>query len=382
MNNLFILGSCVSRDAFTLDEGRSYNIISYLARTSFASAFHGLSVQDIDLSQIPSAFQKRMVENDLFKQADRALKHNEFDWLIIDLIDERFSIFVSDKEEIFTLSPEFSNNCIFDKPGKVLVPNSDEFFEWWKKGWDNFIKLAKKHQFLHKIILNKVFWTNQTYSGGQVVPDLYQSWIDENNLWLKALYSYIEKTGGIKILEYPKELLKADPDHKWGLQPYHYAKPLYLYFLDSIAHLNTYQKALESNIVHTDYLPLILDTLPIKRKNDSGYQPLIFQGGEQDCIVNINITFAANKMGGERDLLHTLRYEPEQSELYSEQKYACSDFEEIGHFKYIGTQSYTVYNREIKFRIPANTRAFFSIQEFYPEGKNIILEAEINKVDK
>lgn len=382
MKNIFILGSCVSRDAFSLDEGNFYNIISYLARTSFASTFHNQSVKDIDLSKIPSSFQKRMVENDLLKKTAHALTHNEFDWLIIDLIDERFNIFVSDKEEVFTLSPEFSNNCIFDKPGRVIIPNSDEFLERWKKGWDNFIDLAKKHQFLHKIILNKVFWTNQTSSGGQVVSDLYQSWIDENNRWLKELYSYIEKIGGIKILEYPQELFKADSDHKWGLQPYHYAKPLYLYFLDYIGRLKTYQKALENNIVYTDYLPLGFDTLPIKRKNDSVYQPLIFQGGKHDCIVSIDIAFAANKMAGEKDLLHTLRYEPEQSEWYSEQKYAHSDFEEIGYFKYIGTQPYTVYNREIKFRIPANTRAFFSIQEFYPKGKNVILEAEINKVDK
>lgn len=166
MDKLFILGSCVSRDAFALDEGSSYNIISYLARTSFASTFHNQSVKDIDLSKIPSSFQKRMVENDLLKQTAHALTHSKFDWLIIDLIDERFNIFVSDKEEVFTLSPEFSNNCIFDKPGRVIIPNSDEFLERWKKGWDNFIDLAKKHQFLHKIILNKVFWTNQTSSGG------------------------------------------------------------------------------------------------------------------------------------------------------------------------------------------------------------------------
>lgn len=380
MKKIFILGSCVSRDAFALDEASSYDISSYLARTSFASTFHPQSIKDIDYSKIPSSFQRRMVENDLLKKAPHTLTHTEFDWLIIDLIDERFNIFVSDKNEIFTLSPEFSNHCASDKMGKILTPNSDEFLEYWKKGWSNFIDLAKNNHFLNKIILNKVFWTNKTNSGGQVVSDLYQSWIDENNQWLQKLYSHIETVGGIKILEYPKELLIADVDHRWGAQPYHYAKPLYLYLLDYIDRLNVHQQSLEYNIVHTDYLPLSLDTLSIKKKNDTQYSPLVFQGGDKDCIVNIDITLAGNKAVGEKDLLHTLRYDPEQSDWYSEQKYACSDFEEIGRFKYIHTQSYAVYNRTIQFRVPANTRASFSIQEFYPRGKNIVLEVDIKKV--
>lgn len=381
MSKLFILGSCVSRDAFALDEGSSYDIVSYLARTSFSSAFDNKKIEDINLNTINSLFQRRMVENDLLKQTAHSLIHNEFDWLVIDLIDERFNIFVSDQNEIFTLSPELSNNCVLNKPGKVLIPNSSEFFELWKKGWDSFIDLAKTHQFLHKIVLNKVFWTNQTSSGGQVVSDLYQSWIDENNLWLQKLYSHIEKTSDIKIIEYPKELLKADTEHKWGIQPYHYSKPLYLYLLDYVERLETYQKALEENIIYTDYLPLNLDTLPIKRKNDTTYKPFIFQGGKQGCTVSIDIMFAGNKLVGEKDLLHSLKYEPEQPNQYSEQKYAHSDFEDIGYFKYISTQSYMVYNREIKFNVPANTRAIFSIQEFYPKGKNVILEVEIRKVN-
>lgn len=381
MSKLFILGSCVSRDAFALDEGSSYDIVSYLARTSFSSAFDNKKIEDINLNTINSLFQRRMVENDLLKQTAHSLIHNEFDWLVIDLIDERFSIFVSDQNEIFTLSPELSNNCVLNKPGQVLIPNSSEFFELWKKGWDSFIDLAKTHQFLHKIVLNKVFWTNQTSSGGQVVSDLYQPWIDENNLWLQKLYSYIEKTSDIKIIEYPKELLRADAEHKWGIQPYHYSKSLYLYLLDYVERLEIYQKALEENIIYTDYLPLNLDTLPIKRKNDTTYKPFIFQGGKQGGTVSIDIMFAGNKLVGEKDLLHSLKYEPEQPNQYSEQKYARSDFEDIGYFKYINTQSYMVYNREIKFNVPANTRAIFSIQEFYPKGKNIILEVKIRKVN-
>lgn len=381
MNKLFILGSCVSRDAFALKEGANYNITSYLARTSFASAFHHNVVQGLDLSTIPSAFQRRMVENDVLKKTEHSLTHNQFDWLIIDLIDERFNLFASEQNEIFTLSPELSNNCHYDKSGKVIPSNSNEFFERWKEGWDKFIALAKQHNFLHKIILNKVFWTNKTVSDGNVVADTYQSWIDENNAWLGKLYTYIEQSSGIKVLEYPVELLKADDEHKWGLQPYHYDKKVYLHLLNYINHLNIYQKNLEQNIIHIDYLPLFMDALPIKKKNDSSYQPLILQGKKDaDSTVSINIMLAGNHQVGPRDLLHTVKYEPENSEFYTQQKYAKSDWAEIGYFKYITTQPYQVYEREIIFKIPAGIKVFFSIQEFYPKGKSVILETNIHKV--
>lgn len=138
---------------------------------------------------------------------------------------------------------------------------------------------------------------------------------------------------------------------------------------------------MEQNIIHIDYLPLFMDALPIKKKDDSSYQPLILQGKKDaDSTVSINIMLAGNHQVGPRDLLHTVKYEPENSEFYTQQKYAKSDWAEIGYFKYITTQPYQVYEREIIFKIPAGTKVFFSIQEFYPKGKSIILETNIHKV--
>lgn len=281
MKNIFVLGSCVSRDAFALDESKDCRLVGYLARTSFASSFHDQAVKGIDLSSIPSMFQKRMVENDLLKKTKSVLINTKFDWLVIDLIDERFSIFVSDEQEIITLSPELENNCKIDKEGSVLHPSSEEMMEYWKDGWGRFIDFATQNKFLHKIVLNKVFWTSQTDKEEKVVASAYQSWFDGNNRWLQKLYAHIETVGGVKVLEHPGELLIADSNHKWGLQPYHYTKPLYLHLLDYLGQMQAYQHALERGIIYTDFLPLTLETLPIQRHGMFDCEPLIFQGGRR-----------------------------------------------------------------------------------------------------
>ena len=150
MQKIFILGSCVTRDPFELAI-KKYDI-TYLARTSFASAFQKQKVYNIDISNIPSAFQRKMVENDLAKNTESLITSTKPDWLLIDFIDERFNLFSSNNGEIFTLSPELTNNCSHNKEGEVILSNSDEFFELWATGWDKFIEIAKNNNLLDKMI--------------------------------------------------------------------------------------------------------------------------------------------------------------------------------------------------------------------------------------
>lgn len=121
MKKVFILGSCVSRDAFALEESKEqYSVVNYIARTSFASSFHSQKTINVDTSTIPSIFQKRMVENDLFKLTENAIKNTEFDILLVDLIDERFRLFISEDGEIFTISSELKKYCNFKRGGGIF----------------------------------------------------------------------------------------------------------------------------------------------------------------------------------------------------------------------------------------------------------------------
>ncbi len=107
---IFILGSCVTRDALELAKKGQFVLTDYLARTSIASAFQDNAIFEYDTSKIASAFQRRMVDNDLLKSTTNTLINTDFDFLVIDLIDERFDIVKNDKNQYFTLSSEFKDN--------------------------------------------------------------------------------------------------------------------------------------------------------------------------------------------------------------------------------------------------------------------------------
>lgn len=62
---------------------------------------------------------------------------------------------------------------------------------------------------------------------------------------------------------------------------------------------------------------------------------------------------------------------------YVRQNYVYSTAEGIGYYKYISTQLSAVYDRRISFAVPAHTRVAFTIREFYPKGKSVVLEADI-----
>lgn len=196
MKKVFILGSCVSRDAFALEESMDkYSISTYIARTSFASSFHDKPTKNIDLSSIPSSFQRRMVENDILKQTKDRIKEMKFDILLVDLIDERFRLFLSDDNELFTISAELKKFCSFRRPGVMLNPGDDEFFERWKLGWQSFLDLVKSQNLLDKVVVSKIFWATKSFNGQEYNEIENQQWIDENNQWLNRMYHYIAEQG-------------------------------------------------------------------------------------------------------------------------------------------------------------------------------------------
>lgn len=234
---VFILGSCVTRDALELADESCFKLSGYIARTSLASTFRNELVSNYDLSTIASSFQRRMVDNDLLKKTMTELINTDFDFLVIDLIDERFEVVDNGDGQYFTLSSEFKDNVILQEGVRILKPNDDELFDLWCQGWNKLIEMARLNNFYHKIIINKVYWSNKDLSNELVFPE-YGNWIDKNNQWLNRLYSYIEKLEDIKIISYPENSFFIDRAHKWGAQPYHYTNGLYIEFLNKLGQMS------------------------------------------------------------------------------------------------------------------------------------------------
>lgn len=392
MLKIFILGSCVSRDAFELAESKNYTLVNYIARTSFASAFHSKGVTNIDASLIKSNFQRRMVETDLKKLIAEMLLDTEFDYLIIDLIDERFDIYLSEDNEIFTCSPELIDNISINKHGKRISAGDDEFFQLWCKGWDAFIELARQHGFIDKIVLNKVYWTNETIDADKVVKEQYENWINSNNLWLAKLYAYIDQHAeSIKITTYDTDLFLADKNHKWGLQPYHYQPQLYLEFLSQL------DQIVESNEKHRLFIKPSNLTMMVNKNNPKTimYYPTqihdltiglqdsenLIECTRDDFSIDekliIEIELASSKSSGKKDLLYNVDYyEVVPDEQLTRWGYSKSAFKNINYFKYIVSEPHRIYKRIITIDFPKGVyKVGFSIKSFYPQGKTFVLEA-------
>ena len=106
-----IHGSCVSRD---LAEFHGYEVTHYQARSSMCSKIGGkIDYDSMLLNSIKTNFQRRMVEWDLGKRPFTSLNS---DFVLIDLIDERFDVFTNG-ESFATRSQAFFNSSVLKSMG-------------------------------------------------------------------------------------------------------------------------------------------------------------------------------------------------------------------------------------------------------------------------
>ena len=278
---ILIFGSCVTRDAFTFDKSNEFKLDRYFARTSLATAFNSEPIEDNYTMQLTSAFQKKIVNAELKKEFKEYFLLGKYDYLVIDFIDDRYNLFKFKNGCKTLLSAELKNTDFFDKNqhnGEIIPGFSEEWFEEWKKGCLEFIKLAKENNLLNKIILNKVYWTaflnqnEQFYNIEQV---------NKANKFLDKQYDFIEKfIGENNTIVYSKSLLFANKKHIWGLSPFHYVDELYLSMLLQLKDSN-FRKIIknQSNTKKLEYM---------KQKNPKTKNELNYISSKLDEITELS----------------------------------------------------------------------------------------------
>lgn len=232
-----IFGSCVSRDIFEYESTSSKQFVvdRYFARSSFASAFSSLKVVNASAEMLKSSFQKETVRCDLEKYFCQYLNNFQSDVLLIDLIDERFDIFLFHDGTICTLSDELLRGGFVatQNLGRVVVSGSAEFIDLWSCGWKRFIELVQNNNLLDKIRINKVFWSEGKEDGSFFEA---QGWIGRANGLLNILYKRMESDiPREQFFEFDKSIFVGAINHKWGVNPYHYIDSYYLSALSKLA---------------------------------------------------------------------------------------------------------------------------------------------------
>ena len=214
-----IHGSCVSRD---FAEFRGWSVSHYQARSSFATkSTPPVKFDESYLMRISTSFEQRMVRWDLIK---RTFESGDATVIIVDLIDERFDVYLAGDSTVTRSQAFYDCGILKSISGdKIrLERGGDEYIRLFQEGLAVFSEWADA-----PIILHRANWasTLRTGNGIEAMENIAQ--IESENALLQRLYSLaIEELRPVSIVESPS-LLIADPEHKWGLAPFHYIPDYY-----------------------------------------------------------------------------------------------------------------------------------------------------------
>ena len=215
---VFVMGSCVSRDAFDyLDSPLS----GYRARFSYASLHLPPIYHDKELLTVNSSpFQRRMVEGDLSRTNVRLAQLAAGPTILVDFIDERLPL-IKTSRSAYTESPEFLKTGL-ERGQRSIDVFSETYFDEFERGWEYFIS-ALHHK---RILINRVLWATHS-SDGSLLQD--QKLIAQQNAKLERIYNIVDlrNADNVKLLAYPHSVLLADANHRWGLSPFHFTPDFY-----------------------------------------------------------------------------------------------------------------------------------------------------------
>lgn len=240
---LLILGSCVSRDILghQAQQEERLKLVDYYARSSLAS----LAATSLEsplpacLENIKCAFQLRMVQRDMRKMFYDDLTTAEYDVLLIDVIDERFNLWMGADGCVCTLSNELVQTGFLShqRGGKEVVSGSDEFWRMWEDGWAFFVRRLSALDVLDRVRVNKVFWSASTQSGCGFGGGYTPARIASANQMLERMYRRIaHDIPAHQFLVFDAPCLVAADSHQWGISPFHYVADYYTAALRQLCH--------------------------------------------------------------------------------------------------------------------------------------------------
>jgi Family of unknown function (DUF6270) len=226
-----IFGSCVTRDLFE-DPLLRAELGHYAARSSIISVVAPPAAIDEERVLLSSAWQRRCVVGDFRKSFFDVLAQTEAEWLVIDLIDERFDL-LQGAETFITCSSAFRSAGLEERPPfpvEVIRRNSPA---GWKLFEDAAVRFAERVTRIippERVVLHRALWCTHYRADGRVEPfppgrlelsKTQNAMLNHGYDALTAVFGGAAETIGVD----PARHL-ADAAHHWQLEPYHY-EPTY-----------------------------------------------------------------------------------------------------------------------------------------------------------
>jgi hypothetical protein len=225
-----IFGSCVSRDLFE-DPALRPALVQYTARSSVISVVGEPVPLEPELVRLDSAFQRRCVVEDFAKSFFADLERNAPDWLVVDLIDERFEVLWTGGSCV-TRSSAFVSAGLDDAvdgerdPTRRLTPEADELLGAALAAFADRVTAVVPAE---RVIVHRAGWLTR-YRDGEAVSDFDPErarFAERHNEALDRAYDALEaRLGSARSIALDRGRFAADARHRWNLEPFHY-EPAY-----------------------------------------------------------------------------------------------------------------------------------------------------------
>lgn len=229
---VLIHGSCISRDTLELAPHVDLELTSYFARSSMISAFAPAKSSLAGFTNhVASGFQRRMLEADTQKLLPRRLKSEEFDLLLLDIVDERFHVLARGDERI-TDSPAFRESGYLDGHSgswRRIVSGGQEHFEEWTRAVDEMLATVAKLPRKVRVAFLDADWA-ETIAGASDHSALRHAGrtpAEANMLYARYGEYLRSRLPEENLIQPPAGVRVSDPNQKWGLAPFHYVQDFY-----------------------------------------------------------------------------------------------------------------------------------------------------------
>lgn len=221
-HRLVVWGSCITRDVIDLLPP-GYRLVKYIARQSWLSIGSDASALVGPLDVFNSAFQARMVADDLEGNALSELEslNDQIDHLLIDLCDERHGVVRLNDGSILTRSVEKISAGIqptLDAQGTVLAFGGLEHLWRWSESAESIISQLKQIGLAERTLVVAPDWA-LTDQDGHPTASSYGLVPATANEWFARYYDVLSGLG-VTVMRFSGTV--AATDHQWGPAAFHY----------------------------------------------------------------------------------------------------------------------------------------------------------------
>jgi hypothetical protein len=177
---------------------------------------------------LPSPWQRRCVLADFRKTFLTSLREERPEWLVVDLIDERFDLLRTAKTCI-THSSALSAAGLSTAPEFGFEPvrrMSSTGYSLFEHAAIEFAERVMEVIPPERVVLHRALWSADYRLDGETSSFAGERRVlcEQQNAMLTAGYDALASAfGGQAVsIECDPERHRADAHHRWGLEPYHY----------------------------------------------------------------------------------------------------------------------------------------------------------------